>query len=285
MPSSSARSPAGRQLAAELRRIRERAGRTVADVAAELSWSSAKLSRVENAINGVNGQDLARLLGLYVVNEADRGRLNDLAARARQPTSRAPYGETLPDVLAEFIVMEAEATTISTYGAIVVPGLLQTAEYAGAITQAMPARGADMTQDVLTARMSRQAILARPVPPALHVVIDEAVLRRPVGGPEVLSRQMLRLIEASRRPATSIRVLPFSIGAHPAITGHFTLLDFADGNTPTHVFCDGLTGGVMRSSAEDVRRYRFCFEALIELALTEEESVELISAIARGDRG
>jgi transcriptional regulator with XRE-family HTH domain len=281
---SSRRSPAGRQLAIELRELRTRAGRTVADVAAAMGWSTAKLSRIENAVNGIGGRDLSTLLELYKVDKVDRARINGLVTRVGHARPRITYGSTLPDVLEELIALEIEATTISTYGAIVVPGLLQTPEYAGAINAAA-LRGADAAQDVLTARMARQAVLARQPPPRLNVVIDEAVLCRPVGAHDVLKRQMLRLIEASDRPKTSIRVLPFAVGAHPAIAGQFTLLDLDDETTPTYVFCDGLTGGVMRNTPEDVHSYRLCFEAINTLALSKEKSVEKFTAVASGDYG
>jgi Domain of unknown function (DUF5753) len=93
------------------------------------------------------------------------------------------------------------------------------------------------------------------------------------------------LIEASERPSTTIQVLPFSLGAHTALAGQFSVLDFDDNITPAHVFCDGLTGGILRSRDEDVRRYRLCFEELTNIALDPAESVEMISAFARGDRG
>ena len=282
MPGS-VRSAAGRQLAIELRRLRDRAGRTVADVAATLGWSESKLSRMETAKTAISDEDLERLLGLYRVGTKDRPRMREIAMRARVNSRRTRFSEVLPDALETFISLEAEAVTISTYGAIVVPGLLQIPEYAGALAQA--ALESDDAFEVLTARMARQAILARQDGvPQLNVIIDEAVLRRPVGGGQVFRRQLLRLIEADQRPTTTIRVLPFAVGAHAGMTGQFAILDFSSGTIPPHVFCDGLTGGVLRDSEDDVRRYRLCFEEISRLALSEHESAEMISAIAHGKR-
>jgi transcriptional regulator with XRE-family HTH domain len=278
------RTSVGRSLGWELRSLREQTGHTVLQVATVLDWSESKLSRIETAVSRINDQDLSRLLDFYNVGEDDRSRLSGLAVQVRRSAKRAIYSEAVPDVLGTFIGLEAEATEISTYGAIVVPGLLQTPEYAGAMMQATPTPEDDLARERLTARMGRQAVLARQPPPKLRVVIDEAVLLRPVGGREVMRRQMLRLIEASERPTTSIQVLPLAVGAHPAVTGQFAVLDFASETIPTHVFCDGLTGGVLRSATDDVQRYQDCFEALTRLALSEEESARMISEFAAGER-
>jgi transcriptional regulator with XRE-family HTH domain len=278
------RTPVGRRLGLELRSLREQTGRTVVDIATQLSWSESKLSRIETAATGISDSDLDRLLDVYDVSDADRSRLSGLAGRVRRSARRTIYGEALPGVLETFIGLEAEATAISTYGAILVPGLLQTPEYAGAMMQATPTPEDDLARERLTARMGRQAVLARQPPPRLRVVIDEAVLLRPVGGPEVMRRQMLRLIEASEWPTTSIQVLPLAVGAHPAVAGPFAVLDFANVTIPTHVFSDGLTGGVLRNGSDDVQRYQDCFEALTRLALNEKDSVQVISDFASGKR-
>lgn len=279
------RTPAGRRrLGGELRHLREQTGQTVVDVAAKLGWSESKLSRIETAATGVSDPDLDRLLDLYRLNKADRSRLSELALQVRRSTKRAVYNEAVPDVLETFIGLEADASTISMYGAIVVPGLLQTPEYAGAIMQATPTPEDDLTRERMTTRMARQAIFARQPPPRLRVVIDEAVLLRPVGGREIMRRQMLRLTERSEWPKASIQILPLKIGVHPALTGQFTVLEFSSETVPSHVFCDGLTGGVLRSATDDVQRYQDCFEVLTRLALSEEESARMISEFASGER-
>src|SRR5439155_16520325 len=197
------------------------------------------------------------------------------AALAKRTIKRMPYGELLPDALERFMALEAEADAISAYGAILVPSLLQTAEYAEAVVEATPTPGNAFARERLKARLGRQAILAGRRP-HLRVVIDEAVLWRPVGGSDVLRRQMLRLIEASERPTTTIQILPFSVGAHPATTGHFIILEF-DNPTPPHVFSDGLTGGVLRSQPDDVKSYQYAFEVLTGRAFISEQSIKIIS--------
>src|SRR5262249_14913349 len=110
--------------------------------------------------------------------------------------------------------------------------------------------------------------------------LDEAVLRREIGGPDVLRRQMLRLIEMSERPTITIQVLPFSVGAHPALNGSFILLEFANGADQPLAYSEGITGGVFRNKTENIRHYRLSFEALRELSLSPEESLEAVAAVA-----
>ena len=274
-----------RQLGAELRRLRERTHRTVADVAGGLGWSQSKLSRIETAHIGIRGDDLARLLDEYGVGDKERSRLLALRGQARQRAWWEAYGDALPDAYETLIGFEAEASVISTYEAQVVPGLLQTDEYAKAVTLA---DGVYEDPDVLgqrvAVRMARQAVLTRDPPPQLRVVLDEAVLRRPVGGPDVHRRQLMRLVEAAGRPNVGLQVLPFAAGAHRALAGSFIVLEFADGSDHPLVYCEGMTGGVFRSRPEELRSYLTSFEALRDAALSPAQSADLIAALADSTR-
>lgn len=270
-----------RQLGAELRRLRERTHRTVADVAGGLGWSQSKLSRIETATIGIRGDDLERLLGEYGVGDKERSRLIALRGQARQKAWWEAYGDALPDAYETLIGFEAEASVISTYEAQVVPGLLQTDEYANAVTLA---DGVYDDPDVLgqrvAVRMARQAVLIREPPPQLRVVLDEAVLRRRIGGHDVLRRQLMRLVEAAERPTVTLQVLPFDAGAHRALAGSFIILEFADGADHPLVYSEGMTGGVFRSRPEELRSYLTSFAALRDVALSPERSTELIAALA-----
>ena len=275
------------QLGAELRRIREAAGRTAADVAGELAWAESTLSRKENGKIGISEDDLDRLLALYQVSPAERTRLVEFAkhsGRARQRVQRAHRAEALPDVLQRYVMLEEEATEIDSYAAIVIPSLMQTPEYAAAISLATPLPEQHFAHERVATRIGRQAVFGRVPPPQLRIIIDEAVLLRPVGGPEVMRPQMLRLIEVSERPNITIQVLKLDVGAHPAVTGHFTLLRFDRDAISPRVFCDGLTGGVLRSRPEEVERYSACFAILTKLASTPREAVRMFHAIAARDR-
>jgi transcriptional regulator with XRE-family HTH domain len=270
-----------RQLGAELRRLRDRAQRTVADVAGELGWSESKLSRIETASTGIRNPDLERLLNVYGVADKERTRLLALAGQARQRAWWEAYGDVLPGAYETFIGFEAEASAIFTYEVQVVPGLLQTAEYASAVHQADAVfDDPGVVSQRVAVRKARQAVLTREPPPQLWAILDEAVLRRPIGGPHVLRRQLRRLVEASERPMVTIQVLPFSVGAHRALNGSFIILEFAGQDDGPLVYSEGMTGGVFRSKSEELRTYWMSFEAIRSAALPPAESVAFIAAVA-----
>ena len=270
-----------RQLGAELRRLRERAGRTVSDVAGALGWSESKLSRIETAISGIRTTDLERLLDRYDVATPERTRLAALASQARQRAWWEAYGDVLPNAYETFIGFEAEASSIFTYEAQVVPGLMQTAEYTGAIMRAELADDRpEAIERRVQVRMARQSVLTRA---QFSSVLDEDVLRRPIGGPEVLRRQLLRLAELSERPNVTIQILPFSAGAHRGLAGSFIVLEFPGDADESLVYCEGLTGGVFRSKPAELRQYLMAFEALRAAALSPKDSIALIHAVARGE--
>lgn len=269
-----------RQLGAELRRFRERAQRTVADVAGQLGWSESKLSRIETAHTGISKPDLERLLAVYGADTTVQARLATMSGRARQRAWWEAYGQALLDPYESYIGFEAEATGILTYESQVVPGLLQTSEYASAVVQAYSLdEPLDYIDQRVQVRMARQALLTRDPAPQFWAILDEAALRRQVGGPNVLRRQMLRLIEISERPTITIQVLPFSAGAHPALDGSFILLDFPSGPDQSLVYSEGKTGGVLRHKSEQVALYRLSFEALRDNSLSPDESRALIAGL------
>jgi transcriptional regulator with XRE-family HTH domain len=271
-----------RQLGAELRRLR--ADRTVADVAAEVGWSESKLSRIETAHTGIRPKDLDRLLEVYGVAEDVRARIRALAGQSRQRAWWEAYGDVLPTAYETYIGFEAEATGIFNYEAQIVPGLLQTAEYASAVIQADGVYEEDEVHSQRVAvRMARQAVLTREPPPKLSVILDEAVLRRQVGGVDVMRRQLSSLAEANDRKMVTVQVLPFAVGAHRALAGSFIILEFAGNSDHPLVYSEGMTGGVFRSRSEELRSYWMSFEALRTAALNPRKSVEFINAVARGD--
>jgi transcriptional regulator with XRE-family HTH domain len=258
-PTSTAR----RELGDELRRLRgERRG---ADVATVLGWSESKLSRIETARTGISEADLDRLLATYDVRDE---RLRDLARRGRARAWWTPYRSSVPDPYDEYVALEAEAVVMAEWEAQVVPGLLQTDEYARAVIEA----GADIA-DVDTAhrrlalRMARQAVLNRDEPPALCAVLDESVLCREIGGREVLDRQLQHLFDVSHRPGVELLVLPFDSGAHAALTESFVIFDFATGSRSPVVHSESLTGGQFRTRPAEVLLYRQAFEDLRRRAL------------------
>lgn len=271
-----------RQLGAELRRLR--AARTVAEVASQLGWSESKLSRIETAHTGIRNRDLEKLLDVYEVSDQLRARIRAVAGQSRQRAWWEAYGDVLPNAYETYIGFEAEATSILEFEALLIPGLLQTDEYARAVFVADGRRhdgrrldDAEVDQKVQV-RMARQAVLTRQPPPDLVLILDEGALRREVGGPDVLRRQLNRLNEAGERNNITIRVLPFAVGAHSALGGPFTILRFS-GEAPL-VYCEGRTGGVFRTRSDEVEGYISSFDGLRDAALTPKDSAIYIAEMA-----
>jgi hypothetical protein len=242
-------------------------------VATALGWSESKLSRIETAHTGISEADLDRLLTLYGVAVEDRGRLRDLARRGRARAWWTPYRSSVPDPYDEYLALEGEAVRISEWEAQVVPGLLQTDEYARAVIET----GADFDDTAIIARrlalrMGRQTVLTRDPPPNLRIVIDEGVLLREIGGREVQRRQLSRLYEASSRPGIELQILPFQAGAHAGLIESFLVLEFAPGSRNPVVHIEGLTGGLFRVKPEEIDVYQDAFDDLQERALSLEQS-------------
>jgi hypothetical protein len=255
----------------------------VLEVAEALGWSESKLSRIETAVVGIRSGDLHKLLRFYDVESVESTRLTKLANQSRQRAWWEGYGNALTSPYETYIAFEAEAGSIRNFEAQVVPGLLQTAEYARAVIEADGIYEDPSVLDTrVQVRMARQAVLIRDPQPSLFVVLDEAVLRRSIGGPAVMRRQLVTLAEAGQRPNVTLQVLPFEVGAHRALAGSFIILDFPDGTDPPLVYSEGMSGGVFRTKAEDVRSYRTSFDAVREAAMSPDGSRELIAAVADG---
>jgi uncharacterized protein DUF5753/helix-turn-helix protein len=272
-PTSTAR----KELGDELRRLRS--DRRAVDVAVALGWSESKLSRIETARTGITEFDLDRLLSVYGARTDDRVRLGDLARRGRARAWWTQYRSSMPDPYDEYLALEAEALAMYEWESQVVPGLLQTDEYARAVIEVgADIDAAETIQRRLALRMARQVVLTREPPPRLSVVLDESVLRREVGGRDVLDRQLQHLYDASHRPGVELLVLPFKAGAHAALTESFVIFDFAINTRASVVHSEGLTGGQFRMRPDDIDIYRGAFEDLRGRALPVEASR---SAIAR----
>jgi hypothetical protein len=273
-----------RQLGAELRRLRETAQRTVAAVATEMDWSESKLSRIETASIGIRPADLDELLEFYGVTAAERDRLTSLAGQSRQRAKWGAYGDNLATAYENFISFEAEASTIHTYEPQVVPGLLQTNEYAAAVTNIEHTEDPGLVEQRVALRMARQAILTRKSPPQLYAILDEAVIRRPIGGAAVMRRQLLHLVQNGEMSMITIQVLPFAAGAHRGLTGNFVILEFDGPAEHPLVYCEGMTGGVIRTDADDLHTYKMSFEALRAMSLGPSDSADFINEVARGKK-
>ncbi|MEU6021355.1 DUF5753 domain-containing protein [Micromonospora sp. NPDC047134] len=267
-----------RRLRRELRRLRDRTGRTAEEVAGQLGWHRTKVIRFELGHSRVMAKDLQSLLDLYGATTEERGSLAALHRQARQKGWWSAYGDVLPD---DYVGFEAEATSISTFESLYVPGLLQTEEYVRAIVRAgRSTADQDEIDRRVAARLGRKVLLSRDEPPRLWIVIDEAAVRRVVGGPKVMRAQVTRLIEACELPGVEIQILPFSAGAHAAMGGPFALLDYADpALDPTVVYIDNDSSTLLLEEERHVARYRLVFDHLIAKALDPDESAAFMRRI------
>jgi transcriptional regulator with XRE-family HTH domain len=267
-----------RQLAAELRRLREQSGLTGDEVAARLGWSPAKISRVETARTMIQPPDLQALLDLYEVTGQFRDRLTELGRASRQRGWWDAYADMLGPEYATLIALEADAETVRWYAAQMVPGLLQTENYAREIIRAtlLISPPGEIERKVKV-RMSRQRVVDDM---HLSVVLDEAALRRTVGGPEVMKQQLRHLVEVASRPNIELRVIASSVGAHPAVTGEFTILSFPEMGAPDVVFLEHMTSNLYVEREAEVFLYTLAFDKLIAQAMEPQESSRLIAEIA-----
>ncbi|GAA2679287.1 transcriptional regulator [Actinoplanes palleronii] len=258
---------------------RLRGERRAVDVATALGWSESKLSRIETAHTGITEADLDRLLTLYGVRVEERGRLRDLAHQGRARAWWAPYRSSVPDPYDEYLALEADATLISEWEAQVMPGLLQTDEYARAVIET----GADIgDRDVIQRRLSvrtgrRERFFLKDPEPRLDIVLDQGVLLREVGGRQVLIRQLERLLDGAELPGVEVLILPFAAGAHAGLTESFLVLEFAEGTRNPVVHSEGLTGGHFRVKPEELEVYQDAFDDLRERALSKEASRTVIA--------
>ncbi len=270
-----------RRLAAELLRLREAAGLTQEEVAGRLEWDPSKLSRIENRQVGIIARDLRKLLDMYGVTDVEQR--EGYFAMAREGKQRAwwqSYGDVIPSEYGTLIGLETEAVTISSYGQELVPGLLQTADYARAVIRAFrPDDTADEITRRVEVRLARQAVLARDDPPRLWAVISEAVVRRAVGGQAVMAEQLRALASERERSVVTVQVLPFSAGEHPAMAGSFVILDFPDPE-PAAVYLENASSALYLERITDVQRYAGMFRFVQAAALGPKESRDMLIAAA-----
>lgn len=271
-------------LRSELVRLRKERGLTQEQVAGNLEWSASKLIRVEGGHSSITKVDLDALLGRYgVTSESQRERLQALNRGAKEAAWWEAYRNDVPAPYLNYVGYEAGAAFIRQFPGTVVPGLLQTPQYAEALTaiSVTPVRVAP----VVKLRMQRQAELAkRESPPRQYYVLDEAVIRRRIGiqqDPAIMPNQLLHIVSRAREDdRVTVRVIPFSQGAHVGLSGPFTLLEF-DGGLPDVLYLDAgreIIGIV--SSDDRVSEYADRFEQLLETALPAEESLEFIRVAA-----
>jgi transcriptional regulator with XRE-family HTH domain len=276
-----------RKLGAELRALRTSAGITSGEAARLVGWHQSKISRIETGTSGAKPADVRLLLDAYGVEDRELRELLVVLAGSDDAGGRHhwwhAYRGVLPPTYWDFISLESQASAMRTLETTVVPGLLQTPEYARAVTRAavdgLPEERLDTLVEV---RLARQDVLRADPPLELNAVLDEAVLRREVGGPGVMARQLTRLVEAARLPHVRLQVLPFSAGAHIGVTGPFVIFSFPSTSDLDVVVLDHLTSSLHLERKEDLEAYTEAFNALLLHALSPEDSLDYIAATAAG---
>ena len=270
-------------LGSQLRRFRETAGVTPEQAAYEIRASRSKISRMEHGRVGFKGRDVDDLLTLYGVHDEQiRTRMLAFAEQASTPGWWSKYDDVLPDWFEAFLGLEGAASVIRTFELQFVYGLFQTEDYARAVTLlGNKTASAEEIDRRVSVRLKRQAVLAGPEPPQVWSVMDEAVLRRPVGGRTVMRAQLAHLIEVASQPRVTIQVVPFARGGHAAAGGSFTVLRFAEPEVPDIVYIEQLTSALYLDSREDVDHYLEVMNELSTEALTPARSAALLAEITK----
>lgn len=264
-----------RELGAQLRALRNARGLTVEQVAAHLMCHPSRVSRLETGARGVTARDIRDLCDLYgVTDPAERAALTRLAAEGKQQGWWQSY-ELGP--FATYAGLEESAVTFRQYQSTTMPGLLQIPEYVRAMSAVLVPEVPDERADVLVeVKMRRQGRLTAEHPPTLSVVLDEAVLRRAVGGPAVMADQLDHVLHVTKSPDITVQVIPFCAGAHSAMDSTFSIMDFAE-SVPSVVYVEGLVGWIYIERPPDVERYEQVFEKLKARALDPKDSAELMA--------
>lgn len=267
-----------RRLGAELRRLRERARATSERAAERLDCHVSKISRIELGQSPIRRLDLEALLDLYgIANGRERDALLRLASVARTKGWWQSYADVLPATYADFIGLEVEAAWVNSFEMVLIPGLLQTADYARTvITQAWDTESSEQVDRLVEVRTLRQQLLAPPAPLRMHVVLCESALRQCIGGVEIMRAQLVRLVEASRLPHVTLQILQYAAGAHPGLNGSFTVMGFEEEAEPDVVLVENWTSSLYFEDRHQLARYKRAFQNLKATAAPPCESASLI---------
>ncbi len=264
-----------RQLAKELRRLRDVAGKTQKEAAEYIELTESALSRIEQAHRRVKVSYVIALCQFYNVEPTLAAFLEQLAREAGQRGWWLRYGDTVPWWFRDYLGMETDAAEAWTYESGAFPALLQTEEYVRAVVPADDARR------FTELRATRQRRLTDDEPLVLRAVLDESVLHRAIGGPDVMHKQIRHVIDMAQLPNVTIQVLPFSVGFHPGIKGSFTALRFFEMPTMDAVYVEHETNATYVEKPSDVEHYTTMFESITRLALDQARTESFLGEIGR----
>jgi transcriptional regulator with XRE-family HTH domain len=260
----------------ELRELRRKAGMTCAEVATALGTSITKISRMETGERGLYADDVSALLGLYRVPASYRDELLDLIRNGADPNWWQL--KSLPNEWRDLIALESEAQTIANFEPLLIPGLLQTAEYTTTIISCTDPSLLEKDRNSLVAtRMARQGLLTKRNAPTLHAIVDEMVLHRPIGEPGVLKRQLQHLLTCAQRTNVTVQVLPLSAGANPGLDGPLIILDLDGGRSVVHL--ETRRAGAFLSEEPHVKAAKIVWQRLRAMAMAADRSARLIAGI------
>ncbi|MBF9070189.1 helix-turn-helix domain-containing protein [Streptacidiphilus fuscans] len=267
-------------LGSQLRRLREAKGISREDAGYTIRASESKISRMELGRVSFKERDVVDLLSLYGVEESERGQLLTLVREANQNGWWHSFSDAMPNWFQTYVGLEEAAALIRTYEVQFIPGLLQTADYARAIMGLnRPYMGEEEIDHRVDLRMRRQRMVVEGSGPRLWAVIDEAALRRPIGGPKVMRAQVQALIEMAELSNVVLQVMPFRFGGHAAETGAFSILRFPEQDLPDVVYLEQLTSALYLDKRDDVDAYVQVMERLSVDSLTPEKTVDLLTGL------
>lgn len=272
-----------RRLRTELKRARQSSGQTQEQVAAEMDWSLSKVIRIESASSGLSANDLRALLQLYGVADPEQvASLLALARAARRRSWWSAYRDIAPRSLLQLIEYESAAYVIRQFETMFIPGILQIEDYAREAIQNYYGEGLgfDKVRALVELRVLREDLFDCENPPSFHFMIDEAAVRRLVGGSSVMRRQLRRLIEVADKPNITVEVIPFSAGLHPGMKGPFEIIEFVDAADRDIVYREIPGIDIISDDPEETLRYREAFEVLGRSSLHPRDSVARLAAIA-----
>ncbi|MFK4150035.1 helix-turn-helix domain-containing protein [Streptomyces sp. NPDC004065] len=270
-----------RRLGQELRRLRELKGMTAEEVAERLLVSQSKISRLENGRRSISQRDVRDLCGVY---EVEDHRIVDSLMQMAKDSRQQGWWHSFGDIpYSVYIGLETDAASLRVYDPQVVPGLLQTRQYAesliaGALPETAPA---DIEKRVQVRMRRQERISAAENPLRLWTVLDEAALRRVVGNRSLMREQLEYLVEQSQLPHVTVQVIPFDMGAHPGLNGQYAILEFPDAADSSVVYIEGVTSDLYLEKANDVQKYSVMYEHLRAQALNVEQSRQFIADIAK----
>ncbi|MBO0775495.1 MAG: helix-turn-helix domain-containing protein [Actinobacteria bacterium] len=267
-------------LGSQLRKLREAASITREEAGYRIRASGSKISRMELGRVSFKERDIVDLLAMYGVDEAEQAALVALAKEGNSPGWWHKYSDVLPEWFHVYIGLEEAASLIRLYEVQFVPGLLQTPEYARAvISLGLPGAPPGEIERRVSLRLARQELLAKPGGPRLWAVVDEAALRRRIGGEGVMRAQLERLTEAAREPGITLQVVPFHSGGHAAEAGAFTIMRFPEADLPDIVYLEQLTSALYLDKREDVEIYTEVMERLSVESESPERTMDILSEI------